>query len=567
MKDKMSIIKNEKGAIQLIVFIGVILILTAVLFVATVYMVYFKKDMKEVNLNNEQQPQIRVEENSTKVENTTNNENTINNETTEKKESEIKGNQLSNFDLSFLKKENEKVNKVYSPLSIKYALKMLEDGAQGESKSQISKLIGNYNFKKYPSNANMSLANALFVKNTFQDKIKSEYLAKLTSKYAAEIKFDSFKNADNINSWISNKTLKLINKMIDEINPDKRFILVNALGIDMEWNQKFLSMSGEGASYEHEKFGWSFPINVSSKKFNDEKQTVSGMKIVASFNNYDIVKELGEDNIRKTVGDEYRKFLNGIKTDNEHVVSDYFGEKIAKEKIEEKTNEYLKKYISEINRNYHREDVSTEFSFYTDDEVKVFEKDLKEYDGTTLQYIGIMPTKENLDSYIQKVDETKLNGLIGNLKSLKYQNFKEGVVTKIVGFIPKFKFEYELKLMDDLKEMGVTDVFEAEKANLSDMTDDKVFIDEARHKANIEFTQDGIKAAAATIIGGAGAGMDFDYLYDIPVEEIDLTFNKPYMFVIRDKETGETWFTGTVYEPLSLENEPEKENVFNYMEE
>ena len=52
----------------------------------------------------------------------------------------------------------------------------------------------------------------------------------------------------------------------------------------------------------------------------------------------------------------------------------------------------------------------------------------------------------------------------------------------------------------------------------------------------------------------------FDYLYDVPVEKIDLTFDKPYMFIIRNKETGEVWFAGTVYEPLSLEDEVETKN-------
>ena len=88
-----------------------------------------------------------------------------------------------------------------------------------------------------------------------------------------------------------------------------------------------------------------------------------------------------------------------------------------------------------------------------------------------------------------------------------------------------------------------------------------MFIEDATHKANIEFTQDGIKAAAVTTFGGRGAGSTFDYLYDVPVEKIDLTFDKPYMFLIRDKATGEIWFTGTVYNPLSVGEETE--NVTN----
>ena len=63
---------------------------------------------------------------------------------------------VSEFELLFLKLENQKENKIYSPLSIKYALKMLEDGTNGESKEQISKLLGKTSLTKYVSNKNLS---------------------------------------------------------------------------------------------------------------------------------------------------------------------------------------------------------------------------------------------------------------------------------------------------------------------------------------------------------------------------------------------------------------------------
>ena len=110
--------------------------------------------------------------------------------------------------------------------------------------------------------------------------------------------------------------------------------------------------------------------------------------------------------------------------------------------------------------------------------------------------------------------------------------------------------------------MGINEVFDSNKANLKGITDEEAYIGEAMHKANIEFTQDGIKAAAASILGGEGAGMPFDYFFDVPVEEIDMTFDKPYMFLIRDIETNEIWFAGSVYEPLLWENEPE--NMYSY---
>jgi len=38
---------------------------------------------------------------------------------------------------------------------------------------------------------------------------------------------------------------------------------------------------------------------------------------------------------------------------------------------------------------------------------------------------------------------------------------------------------------------------------------------------------------------------------------IDITINKPFMFLIRDKATKDIWFTGTVYEPNLWENDEE----------
>lgn len=172
-----------------------------------------------------------------------------------------------------------------------------------------------------------------------------------------------------------------------------------------------------------------------------------------------------------------------------------------------------------------------------------------------------MPTEENLSDFINSLDKKELSNIIGNLKSIEMKNFKEGVITEISGYIPVFKYEYELNLVNDLKELGVTDIFDEEKADLSNLTEDKTKIIDAKHKANIEFSNEGITAAAATFIGGEGAGgNDFDYLYDVPVEYIDLTFNRPYLYLIRDKDSNEVWFVGTVYEPTlyeeySLENE------------
>lgn len=494
--------------------------------------------------------------------------------------------EFSSVDLSFLKIENKEKNKIYSPLSIKYALKMLEEAASGETKSQISKLIGESNFTKYKSNENFSFANAFFIRDFFKNQIKEDYITTLKSKYNAELKFDSFKNSENINNWIMENTLEIIPKIITDKDLNRiDFVLINALAINMEWEEKFLLDRGISGTYPaieylHEKreldkdLYWEVAkekninvydtVNVSSNLFNNgvEELEVSGMSINATINNYDIVKEIGEENIKQIVGEEYRKFAKGEEYDTNHAYGDFpLSADTSDEGIKKALKEFFPKYISELKENYHKVGSSTDFSIYTDKDVKIFAKDLKEYDDTTLQYVGIMPINEDLTTFIEKLDDSTLNNYISNLKTLEPKNFKEGVVTRIIGYIPKFNFEYELELKNDLETFGITDVFDSKKANLTNLTDAKgAFIEKTIHKANIEFTQDGIKAAAATVIAGGGSGSPFDYEFYVPVEEIDLTFDKPYMFLIRDIKTGEIWFIGTVYEPLLWENEPENKN-------
>lgn len=479
----------------------------------------------------------------------------------------------SKLDFSFLKLENQKVNKIYSPLSIKYALKMLEEATSGKAKLQISEVVGSQTLTRYSSNQNISLANAFWIRDSFKESVKATYQNTLKEKYGAEVQFDSFATPEKVNSWVSEKTLYLIQNLLEEIDETQNFLLINALGIDLEWKNKFLSTHWEGCSYEHENFGWSSPEQVSSHSFGEEEQMVSGMEIVASVNNYDIMTELGEESIRKTVGNAYKDWARSLTEEDWEFQSEFQGD-LSEENIEKNLKAYLeggtidgnytrRGYLSELDSNYKRVDFSTDFSFYVDDEIKVFAKDLKESDGITLQYVGVMPLREELEEYISKMEDATLHQIVDSLKELTPENFKEGVVTEITGYIPKFNFEYNLNLKEDLKQLGVTDVFERGKANLTELSDrEGIYIADAIHKANIEFTQDGIKAAAATIFGGAGAGSSFDYIYEIPVEKVDLTFDRPYLFFIREKETGELWFVGTVYEPLSWEEEPERMNTW-----
>ena len=462
-------------------------------------------------------------------------------------------NKLENFDLAFLQLENDGENTVYSPLSIKYALEMLSEGASGDTKTQIDNIIGKYQTRTYKNSENMSFANALFVRDSYKDNIKSSYLEALKTKYNAEVVYDSFEDVTNINNWVKDKTLGLIEKMYESKNDIEEvvYVLTNALAIDMNWTNQIQCANDRSnipckdydVKYAHEDYYEAINIiedesQYSTTKFNNSINAKS-VRIGASVNKYDIVNTLGKENIRNNIITRYNAWLK----ETGGCGSDPTAE------------EYAEDYIKYIDTNYKRIDTSSDYYFDDTNEYKVFAKDLKEYDGMQLQYIGIMPKKVSLKEYIKNTDATKINNIIDNIKPLELSSFEEGYVTKITGTIPLFNFETEIDLINDLKALGITNVFDKEKADLSNLSKESSYIGEASHSASIEFSNNGIKAGAVSHAGGKGdMSCGFEYLYEIPVKEIDLTFDKPYMFIIRNKNTGEVWFVGSVYEPIESPN-------------
>lgn len=543
--------QNKKGGNKkkTIIIVCIIVLLVIIAAVCIYFFLIRKSDNEENNNNNE-----------------VNNETEVINTNSPYK---LTSNGLEPFDLYFMQLENNGQNKVYSPLSIKYALAMLSEGANGKTKEQIDNIIGEYTARKYNNSDNMSFANSLFIKDTYQDSIKSSYINTVASKYNADVIIDSFRNADTLNSWISDKTFNLITNITDDISY-LDFILVNALAIDMEWVEKIQSeheiysvnFPHEKANDENYDYMYSFYIyglnttDYNRLEFEGVDYEVKSAQIGAIANNYDIINILGEDSIKQTVREAFEQYQE----ENPGTVKDRYGREISD--FDSWFDNY---YIKELRSNYGHISSSTDFLFYVDENTKVFAKDLKEYNGTTLQYVGIMPTDTSLDNFIENMNASDINTLINNLKPIELDSFKEGYITELTGYIPMFKMDYELDLISDLQKLGITSVFD-ESADLSNITNDNAYITDAKHSANIEFSNDGIKAAAATIVGGAGdaTGPFFDYYFEVPIETIDLTFDRPFMYLIRDKETGEVWFAGTVYEPIDIsEYEAELEEYMN----
>lgn len=88
----------------------------------------------------------------------------------------------------------------------------------------------------------------------------------------------------------------------------------------------------------------------------------------------------------------------------------------------------------------------------------------------------------------------------------------------------------------------------SDNADFTNMSDGDLSVTDAIHKATIDFSIEGVKAAAIT-----GFGMKNGAILGI---HDTITFDKPFMYIIRDTKTKDIWFIGKVYEPTKM-NESE----------
>ena len=137
---------------------------------------------------------------------------------------------------------------ILSPISITYALGMLNNGAAGETQAQINKVLGfgetgaegiNAFCKKMLTEApNLDKSTKVLISNTiYMNKgyeLKPLFVSKANDCYHAEPETRNFadgKTLDVINQWASDHTEKMIEKVLDKdsFDPSAISYLLNAI--------------------------------------------------------------------------------------------------------------------------------------------------------------------------------------------------------------------------------------------------------------------------------------------------------------------------------------------------
>ena len=97
--------------------------------------------------------------------------------------------------------------------------------------------------------------------------------------------------------------------------------------------------------------------------------------------------------------------------------------------------------------------------------------------------------------------------------------------------VPKFDVNSDLDLMEALKALGITDLPDFNKADLSALTDLDAFLSQAKQLARVKVDEEGVEAAAATILA-----MNFTSLPPQPTEVCVMDLDRPFLFVIRTQD-------------------------------
>ena len=151
------------------------------------------------------------------------------------------------------------------------------------------------------------------------------------------------------------------------------------------------------------------------------------------------------------------------------------------------------------------------------------------YDGHELSMVILLPEEGQFGAFEGSLDAELVAAIIEDLRS------QEVALT-----MPKFEFESEFGLKQALAAMGMPIAF-TDAADFSGMTGVRdLHIAEVIHKAFVSVDEAGTEAAAATAV--------IMELTAMP-EVVEMTLDHPFIFMIRDIETGAILFVGRVVNP------------------
>lgn len=160
------------------------------------------------------------------------------------------------------------------------------------------------------------------------------------------------------------------------------------------------------------------------------------------------------------------------------------------------------------------------------------------YVGDSIGMVFILPANGQFESFERSLEADRLTTMLDGL---------ERQAGEIV--LPRFTYDTTLELNDTLSHLGMKIAFDGKRADFTGMAEsghgEDLFISDVVQKSHIAVDEKGTEAAAAT-----GVVMSTS---SAPVDPFEIVIDRPFIHLIRDRETGTILFLGRVTDASSAQ--------------
>ncbi len=161
------------------------------------------------------------------------------------------------------------------------------------------------------------------------------------------------------------------------------------------------------------------------------------------------------------------------------------------------------------------------------------------YRGNDFDLLVVMPDEGTFEAFEQSLSGDRLQTITEYMSG-----------GPVILELPRFKLEYSFSAKEGLQGLGLSDAFDRDRADFEPIASslfglpiEELWIEDAVQKAFIEVNEKGSQAAAATaFFGGSMAA-------SIPPPPVEITIDRPFIFLLRHSDTGAVLFMGRVLNP------------------
>ena len=168
------------------------------------------------------------------------------------------------------------------------------------------------------------------------------------------------------------------------------------------------------------------------------------------------------------------------------------------------------------------------YAYYGDNTLQAI--DLPYGDRSFSMTVVLPAVGTSIDQFAAALTQQQWNAIINKLDS-----------AKVDLYLPKFTLNFSKSLKDDLTALGMGIVFDPSRADLSHISQTEgLSVSDVLHKTYVDVNEEGTEAAAVTSI---------TVVVTVVAELPEMRINHPFIFAIREHQSGTILFIGKVDSP------------------